>query len=403
MQHSAAAREPIRVSAPLLETGPEGWRLSATLAFDDQNWEIFFRSSDTELAHAVEPFLELALPAAMAHDRALVVEGPVSPQLLAQLPELQRLWNKRVPSMQTVEVVAPARTDAPAPASPGTVLLFSGGVDSFFSLLEHEAELTALVFVDGFDIHPHQRELHAQVWSRLAAAAASFDKPLIRVETNLREFADALGDWGMHFYGAACAAVAQALAPAVGRCYISGEKQGADSRDGSRPELDPLWSTETVEFRHFGQNFSRLQKLERICPDPRVRAHLRVCWENRSGRYNCGECSKCLRNMAALRAIGWLDQVSTFDRPLSLEALEKRVPLAASLGLRGSVQEIVEYLRDRDTDPDLRHSLERALARAERELRHPGMYRALKLVQAFPARVRRKLDRLLQSAANPDR
>ena len=44
-----------------------------------------------------------------------------------------------------------------------------------------------------------------------------------------------------------------------------------------------------------------------------ARAHLRVCWENRSLLGNCSHCDKCLCTMVLLDACGALDSFPVFD------------------------------------------------------------------------------------------
>lgn len=396
VQAAAQSPEPLEVSAPRLQANGGSFVLSATLRLGDRRWEVDFRS-DAELACSWEPFLVLALPAAMHLGRPLVVPGEVSPLLLARLPELQSTWAAGEPSVRPVEVLAPPGSPPRLAAGRASALFFSGGVDSFHSLLELDADLSALVFVDGFDLHPHQRDLYARALASVREVAASFGKRLICVQTNLRAFADELGDWGIHFHGPAKAAVALALAPAVRRCHFSGERLLPGNRDCSRLELDPLWSTEQVEILHVGHDVTRFDKLRRIAPDPRVRGHLRVCWENRGGRYNCGECSKCIRNMAALRALGWLDSVATFDRPLKPREVRRRLGITG-ISSRTGVEDIVGHLRVTGRDPELLRVLERILARHAWEVRHPRAHRAAQHCRAFPGRALRKLWRLLHTA-----
>ena len=80
---------------------------------------------------------------------------------------------------------------------------------------------------------------------------------------------------------------------------------------GSHPLLDPLWSTELTEFVHHGAHATRVDKCRVLANSEVAMRHLRVCWENREGRYNCGECEKCLRTMVNLAAVGALGRCTT--------------------------------------------------------------------------------------------
>ncbi len=86
---------------------------------------------------------------------------------------------------------------------------------------------------------------------------------------------------------------------------------------GSHPLTDVLWSTESMRVIHYGAEVTRIQKIMREIAGSRVaRDHLRVCWENRRGQSNCGECEKCIRTIVALKIAGVLEQCPSFDRLL---------------------------------------------------------------------------------------
>jgi hypothetical protein len=104
-----------------------------------------------------------------------------------------------------------------------------------------------------------------------------------------------------------------------GRVYVPATYTYADLFPwGSHPLLDPLWRTEGTEIIHDSAEVSRFDKLAALAHDEVAQEHLRVCWENRDGAYNCGRCEKCTRTMIALRAHGVLERFRTFDTPLEL-------------------------------------------------------------------------------------
>ena len=342
-------------------TGPEGMRRSATIRVDSEEFEVYFQSADAPLADGVEPFLALALPAAMATGRRLVVDMPVSPKLLANLPTLQHRFAAQDPALRVVEVTATPATGCGTAKTGRTGMFFSGGVDSFFTLFTHEREIQDLVFVHGYDIRLSDAPLHAAARDSVRNVATATGKRLIHVETNLRQFTNRFGDWGTRYHGPAKGAVALLLTPHLGRIYFNGESIPQDQCDASRPALDPLWSAETIEVLHFGDAHSRLEKLRTIHSQPLVRQHLRVCWENRGGQFNCGVCSKCMRTMACLRALGCLEYFPRFDRPLDLQALSA---LALPKPLhRRELRGVLEHVETHGTDLKMERAIQRALRR----------------------------------------
>lgn len=105
--------------------------------------------------------------------------------------------------------------------------------------------------------------------------------------------------------------MAMALKKLIKIYYFSG---GVSPSDFSFRENDmayhdiftlPLISTRNQWFYSTGTEVTRLQKVEYIAGWDYARKHLQVCaWDNDT---NCGHCSKCLRTMSELDAIGKLD------------------------------------------------------------------------------------------------
>ena len=110
--------------------------------------------------------------------------------------------------------------------------------------------------------------------------------------------------------------------------------------------------------------------------------HLRVCWENLEGAYNCGRCEKCIRTMVNLTVAGALDRCQTFDRELDLFEIA-HLPIHDAND-RTFVEENCEALAARGGDPELLRALETSLSRwarwRPRALVHrlpPGLARAV--------------------------
>jgi hypothetical protein len=216
-----------------------------------------------------------------------------------------------------------------APAGNGVSQFFSGGVDSFYSLIQHRGEVENLVLIHGFDIPLADTRNFALAEEQAREVARLFGKRLIVVRTNLhREQPSVPGGWAM-YHGAVLAAISHALAPNHRKIYIASTCSYADLQPwGSHPLLDPLWSTDAVEVIHDGGE-TRLNKLRVIAQFPEALARLRVCWEN-LGDYNCGLCPKCVRTMLGLRALGF-HRCAAFPDTLTPELVRQQEILARSL------------------------------------------------------------------------
>jgi hypothetical protein len=284
----------------------------------------------------IVPNADVTIPAvllpAMTQGAPLRLAQPVDPGLLRNLPDLQAIfsaWAREWPYPQglprEIEVDAVPAHAAPLPADRGVAAFFSGGVDSFSTLLSHP-EITHLIFVHGLDLPLERRELAVAVIERLADAAHRLGKSWITVETDARRLGDEFVPW-VGYFGSILASVARLLSPIVSRVYVASESPYRGLyRRGSHPLIDHLWGGDAVDIVYDGARFTRAEKVTRIAGDEVARRALRVCWENRGSAYNCCRCEKCLRTMVALEALGVLAKFETFREPLDLDAVAAVVP-----------------------------------------------------------------------------
>lgn len=373
----------VAVDAPRLDRAGDRVRLSAVVHAAGRRHHVGFETASEPIATGVEPFVAVALLPAMRLGATLRVAGGVSPRLLGSLPAIQETFCRWDPTLSVIALEAAGRETEPSDPARGVGTFFSGGVDSFHTLFTHLDEITDLVFVHGFDIPVHDRSLHRRAVERCQHVADALGKRLVRVATDVRLFSDRYAHWGAHEHGPALAAVGLLLSPRLRRVYVPGEYFPPDSVPrGSHPEVDPLWSTESVTIVHDGVDVTRPRKLLGIGSSELVRRALRVCWENRGGAYNCCVCSKCVRNMAILRACGVLAEVTSFHRPLDLRLLRRlrlsrgewRDMLAETLAMveaRGTDAELARALRD-CLSPRPRRGVVEVLRRAFRGGRRPG-------------------------------
>jgi hypothetical protein len=166
-------------------------------------------------------------------------------------------------------------------------------------------------------------------------------------------------------HGAALAAVALGIQGFWGRAYIPATQDYANMYPtGSHPLLDPMWSTESVRIINDGAEATRIQKVQWkiACSDVALR-HLRVCWENRDSKYNCGRCEKCIRTMVNLEIAGVLKECRSFDRPLDYRELR-----CVALG-----SHVQRALMAQNYEAALAAGSNRSLIRALRVCLHPPL------------------------------
>jgi len=277
-----------------------------------------FIEADAPVSSSRDWIVPVGLLDAMMAGRALSIREAISPALERNLQSIQNIYCSWLPTAK--EVAVNVTTTSAEETSTGRSVFFSGGVDSFYSLLKHRERTNNLILVHGFDIPLDNTTFFAPVRSAAEEVAALFETRLITVKTNLRTVSHA-SSWGIE-HGAALASVAHALQPNHSTVYIGSTHSYKDLHIwGSHPLLDPLWSSGSVQIVHDGAETNRIGKLKRICEYPEIIKYLRVCWHD-TGLYNCGRCEKCLRTMIGLLGLDSL-QHANFSSSLDLARVRR--------------------------------------------------------------------------------
>jgi len=391
-------KEPIRVRDVGIRRG-EGWAELSGLVRTPKGPEVplWFRvpvALADALSDRADPFFAALLPAAMASGSPLAIDGEVSERLLEQALQLMELWCWQRPRWEPVPVEA-ARAGTGCHAGAATACFFSGGVDSFHTLLRnHERErgegrVSHAIVVLGFDLDPDNEATYAIVADRLQGVADALGVAMIRLRTNMRVLTDRFAGWQFHQMGAGMAAVGLSLAPLLRRVLIpSGDTALVSTLVApSNPLADPLFSTDSTTFVHDGCEATRLQRIRRtIASSDLALRHLRVCLENRKrgtpAAWNCGRCPKCVRTLVLLHAAGVLERCTAFDvRELDLDAV-RRVETDPRYSAR-HLEEALLLLEREGRDPALQAALREALRGSRRLATRLKVYWKVELRRAL--------------------
>ncbi len=338
-------------------------RVSVPITLDGRVYPVWFVASE-DFGREADFLLPLTLPSAMVTGSRLKLPGPVSPQLLSAVPKIQDifcLWGEEHWGLefQRVPVHAKVRSRPTADRASGVACFFSGGLDSFYTLLKHRDEVTHLIFVHGFDINLTNQTLRAQASQAAREVARDLGKTLIEVETNLRSFSDALVSW-WEYHGAGLASVALLFQNRFRKVLIAASNTYAVLNPwGSHPLLDPLWSTELTEIQHDGCEATRTEKAAYISEYELAIEWQRVCFENPNSVYNCGRCGKCLRTMIDLRIAGVLERCKTLPSTIDLKAVAN-MDLSSDVTMPYARQRL-KVLERLETEPDLARALAEAI------------------------------------------
>ena len=171
------------------ETIGQGHSIEAEFHLKDRKHRIFFRSiGDTVLSGNLQSFLASAiLPCMRLGGGSLMAEGEVSQKFITALSTIQDIYVMWDPSLYRTEItnVVPTARTRSTERRVGT--FFSGGVDSFYTFLKHQDEITDLIFVHGLDIRLTDTRLREKSSKKIREIASSFGKKIVEIETNIRE------------------------------------------------------------------------------------------------------------------------------------------------------------------------------------------------------------------------
>ena len=333
-------------------------RLVGEVAYDDRpGLETYWYDVDEEHAPALSlsgtPWLAGLLPLAASLGQKLRIGRPVDPLLAENASRITEMWaswyRKRFPWLRPVAVEAEIEASPPAPVASETGAFFSGGIDSFFTVLRN-ADLVdratfppigRLVWVGGFDLPLGSPEVEfRRLRDKLSGAAHGLGLGFLDVRTNLRETRLREVGWGHIAHGCALASVGLALERRFQALYIAPSFEPEDLKPwGTHPETDFLLSSRTTRFIHDTLGPRRILKLERICRSEVAMRSLHVCF--RSGTAdNCCGCRKCLLTMLMLEVSGHMARCTVFPSPLDLERV-RRIYLRGPfyMGMFGEVLE----------------------------------------------------------------
>lgn len=356
---------------------PEGVLVTYRFELVGAAHEVWFRVSGAQSAHSPEAFVAMTLLPAMTASTDIAPGRSVSQQLrrnIATIQDIFACWDSELFN----RISLTGTSAALAPNDRGEAgCFFSGGVDSFYSLLKHRDEISTLILVHGFDFKLTDEALSAAVSRAVRDTAKRLNKTLVEVDTNIRDFSNQHVPWDL-YHGTALVAVGLLLSRQFARIYMPASHTYCDLMPwGSHPLVDPLWSTEQLTFIHDGCEATRVAKVAAIAKSDVAMSNLRVCWRNPQGAYNCGQCDKCLRTMVNLHLAGALGRCTTLPAKLDLRQIA-RTPIVGD-SARAFAHENIRALHASGGDVDLIKALEDALSgRYQR-----GIWRAPKKVRRW--------------------
>ena len=388
------ARTALAIGAISSRPAAAGTRVTAEV----DGLPVWFESGDVALEAAPEAVASAFLLPALHFGDRLTLDQALDPVWSANAGRLVAIFHDwwRYPRLVPEAPTASLEADGAAPSSAGqsrpansepgaarpaeaasrgaVALFFSGGVDSFYSLLHGGRRPDLLVTVQGFDVALDDAHRMAAVERTLRAVGEAHGIRTAVVRTNLRDHPRVRALAWERAHGGALAAVGLLLGGEASEVWISSSIARHRERSwGSHWRTDPLFSSSRVGIRQIGMELRRTEKIPRIAGDPLARRHLRVCWENRASEGNCSRCAKCLITRLVLAGCGALEAFPVF---------EGKGTLAHDLDALPAYHDRLKSLTELSVNPRLDPDVRRATVALLKRSRH---------AHSLPVRARRAL------------
>jgi hypothetical protein len=346
--------------------------LSAKCKIRKIGWDTVYFSTPVENAQYLyvdaSAFAAALFIPSMRQGEDLIIKGTVSKQLVEgmdKIADIMLTWNV---NLKRINVKADHVTsDKHQPTK--TATFFSGGVDSFYTYLKHKndtepmGQVNTFLLVNGFDIDLRSKALWDETVKNVSAVAATEGVELITIESNIQKLLEPILSWDFA-HGGCLAAVGLLLRNGFGRIYIPASFSAETQVPwGTHMDLDHFWSTEATKFIHDGTEASRVDKVRwQVAKSPTALKHLRVCYMNEIGEYNCGICPKCLRTMCNLYAARALKEAVTFPDEIDIERLAAvQIPVNEGVQITAGEYDNMAALREQHIGAEVIDAIERSL------------------------------------------
>lgn len=292
-------------------------------------------NADFFSARVYDPFLPVMYYMAMQYEQDLKVEGNVSKKLYRNLTNYaERIWRDFSHELKPVQLIVDGFD---VTEQDGNLIgaSISSGVDSLSTLYdrfekEHDSEYrvnAGFLFNCGNSGDFGASNTNLLYESRFSMNKNTADElglPIYRIESNIHSFYT--HDIQQRVGYLAIWSCVLSMQRKIRKYYISSSLSYEEIINGHEQTRDfdmdefcgtylvPLIQTEGLELIYDGAQRRRTGKTENIADWSVAQRHLNVCTVEKATGENCSCCSKCLRTLYALDALGKLDSFSgVFD------------------------------------------------------------------------------------------
>ncbi|MDD3371430.1 MAG: hypothetical protein PHE27_06355 [Alphaproteobacteria bacterium] len=269
---------------------------------------------------------------ASANKLDLEIRGTVSRSQLSNIDEFLQIWSSWRPDLfHRISIKAKKIVEIPNDPKRKSVLLFSGGVDSSFSLAAHSAGILGHlskkiglgVLVVGWDLKHGDISARNIALEKAERVLKDFSADCAIVATNWQQ--DFCPIW-FKGYNVACSSILQTLSERFSSGIFSNDFSYSQElrigAHGSHIAINHLLGSNRFPIVTTGGTHTRLERIQFLKNFPVLIENLRVCYEENAGGNNCGVCEKCVRTQLELAANG-INTKNLFTTPVDEDKIRR--------------------------------------------------------------------------------
>lgn len=311
----------MHIGSPQLINDGQKTQLSTLVEYSQGKVQLWYsidrQYSEFLTGENIDAFLVGLLVLAMRHGEDIYLDGIMSERLFYNLTNyFIKILTLLIPSLHKINIYPKGLNSRKISHGVGGVATgFSGGIDSFCTLIDHlgantppSYQITHLILNNVGSHGKGGRELFKQRHQRLLKFAQEYQLPLIKIDSNLDKVLE------MNFQNTHTTRNISAvllLQKLFGKYYYASAHKYEDCTIGESPDgavIDPaaihLLSTETTECISTGCQYSRVEKTIKVSEFEPSYRYLDVCVHAVDRAENCSQCWKCARTLLTLEILG---------------------------------------------------------------------------------------------------
>lgn len=232
--------------------------------------------------------------------------------------------------------------------------------DNFIETNDEDFKLNALILANSGTHGHYEDERTRGIWLARAElnkkAADELGLPTFLIDSNLHAFTHKVTENRMGFIAIYSCALAlqkyiRRYLTSSGSSYDDCSKYSLSERDVDmscycETYMPHLVSTEIFELVIDGCQYTRSEKIEKICDWDIAQRYLNVCIEPDDDGKNCSACQKCVRTLLVLESLGKLDN---YKKMFDLNTYKRNRGFFRDMYLQGGdaqSKSLTKYLRE---------------------------------------------------------